>query len=483
MLMKVVASTSIILFMVMSAHADFSEDVATMRAEVAEARSKYAEHLSYRSAPDTLDAAFATHGVGWAKRYAVDWGRGGLYLAWDKAKSYYDRADKTLQDWDSAVRRGRYGSDEITPLLNAGMKAFRISDRNMLAWFDEYIAEQVERGKLLDSYHAANTAGNKELAKYYLELSNHTSDDATRPTFLEMGKMVVIRPVPEESGKLTSARDWAVNHTNHLAHLAIESGSRTDLRCAITEAERVLRNYPRPQTEELATLLQILNERLCFANRPITDLLDQAEKTLSGPLREALLSEAQDRLMGRMGHLAPILAANATDQAMRGKAVSDMLDLAKRITMLRDDYKNPASLPSGLLRSINGLKSAAGLLDLANSEDPSSQQIVDVINDATGTFPAPVSPTVPFAAPAGAVAAQLDRTREAWDHASGSLEGVADAIRGDAQGLVHAEAAAQKLEDALDPRAFLKDMTDGFINGVVSNLPFARSLIDFFRET
>lgn len=478
---KAIGCAGLFLLTVIPARADFSDDIAAMRAEVAKARGAHDARLSYRYAPGTLETAFDAHGVVWAKRYTVSWGQNGLYLAWGDAKSFHNRAERTLRDWDNAVRSGKYDAALVAPLLTEGMRAFRIVDRDMHGWFDEYISEKAESAKLLDLARAASLAGDHDLARYYRELAKHTHDDATRPSFREIGEIVVIPPVPPEGGGLTSPRIWAVDRANRLAQKAIESRSTADLRRALNEAQRVLRTYPGPQSKELATVLQILDERVSYAERPITDLLDQADKMEPGPLRNALLSEAQDRLMDRMGHLAPIIAAGAETEEDRRAAVSDMLELAKRITMLRDDLDNPISLPSGLLRSINGVKAAADLLDLANSDDPRAKEILDVINDAAGTSPSPVSPTAPFAAPAGAAAAQLGRTRKAWDHASEALQGVREAIGGDPNGLAQARAAAQRLKDALDPRAFVKDMTDGFIDGIVSNLPFARSLIGWFR--
>jgi hypothetical protein len=80
------------------------------------------------------------------------------------------------------------------------------------------------------------------------------------------------------------------------------------------------------------------------------------------------------------------------------------------------------------------------------------------------------------------VAAQLDETRAAFDRASDAMTGVADAIGGDPAGLDRALGAAADLETTLNPRNVARKLTDGFMDGLASNVPFARSVIGWLRE-
>ena len=62
------------------------------------------------------------------------------------------------------------------------------------------------------------------------------------------------------------------------------------------------------------------------------------------------------------------------------------------------------------------------------------------------------------------------------------MEGVSDAIDGDSEGLVRAQDAARGLEEVLSPKRFIESVTRGFVDGVVNNVPFARSLYDWLKK-
>ncbi|MEP3275673.1 MAG: hypothetical protein ABJN26_08165 [Stappiaceae bacterium] len=474
---------SICLFVlaVIPAQADIFDDIAAMRAEVKQAKSNHDLRLSYSAAPKTLEQAFASEGVVWAMRYTSPWGSW-LFLDWRRARGFHDQADNTLKKWDQALRTGAFDPAAVGPALAVGLQAFQVVDRDMQLWFDGYISRATTRAQLLDRAQSSLLAGNRELYDYYSKLAEDVRENVPHPLPEAMGAIVVFPAVPEAGQPIDSGRNWAFTLADRAAQRAITSGTPGDLRAALAEARSVLRRYPDPQSQELVQVLSLLEERARFAEAPVAAVLDQAQAMAPGPLRDALLDAAQDDLMDRIGHLAPLIAAGAETEADQEDAIMDMLTLAQRITKLRDDLEHPFDKPSGLLRSVNGLRAAAGLMNLASSDDPRAKDIMEVINDAAGTFPTLVTPTAPFAAPAGAVAAQLDQTRQAWDHASDAMQGVADAISGDANGVARAQQAAARLRTALSPRAFVRNMSDGFVDGLVSNVPFARSIVSWLRD-
>ncbi len=477
MIRALMVLSTIVMSVPLPGWADIFDDIGDMRAQVAAARAAHDAKLSYNAAPATLAVAFEAQGVDWAQRYLADWGSW-LFVDWDHANTFHDRADETLRAWQGALHAGPYDHALVSAALSEGMRAFHQVDGQMHGWFDAYIANQAEKARLLDRSHAAHLAGNQELADYYTDLANHVHDGATYPSPNEMGAIVVLPMVPDAEGRIVTGRDWAYDLANRSAEHAVTTGDPIALRRALTEARRVEARYPSDTAQELVQVLQLLEQRTEFQNNPIIPLLNQAEVLAPGPLRDALLDAAQWGLLDRMGHLAPLIATDADQD----QTLSDLATMAQRIVMLRDDLADPISPPSELLRSVNGLKAAAGLLELAQSDDPRAKDIMGVINDAAGTSPAILSPTAPFAAPAGIVTAQLDQTRQAWDHASDAMQGVADAIGGDVNGIARAEAAADRLRASLDPRAFARNMADGFVDGVVSNVPFARSIVAWLRE-
>src|SRR5690606_3770665 len=146
-----------------------------------------------------------------------------------------------------------------------------------------------------------------------------------------------------------------------------------------------LASYPDAASAAAAATMQLIGDRLRYADAPVSDLLAQAEALEAGPMRDALLDEAQDALHDRLGHLAPLLAAGAAEAAEEDRidAIDRFFAEAKRLAMLADDINDPFTAPSGLLRSISGLKAASGILGL-DGGGTAGKDALGAINDLAG---------------------------------------------------------------------------------------------------
>ncbi|MEP3274968.1 MAG: hypothetical protein ABJN26_12995 [Stappiaceae bacterium] len=466
--------------------ADVLEAIASLRTEIEKRKAAHDGKFGPKNSEQTMRAALGSGGVDWATRYAPDWSNW-VWVNWSHAKGFYATTQNSLRDWEGAARGGRVDEGKISDIVRQGRQAFLAIDQDMDRWFQNDLDNYVERALYLDKANAIGCC--EEAYKHLQKKAKEAFSDSIAPDYKDVADFAVMPPVPQAGQPVSDMRQRAFEVANARAEAAINAGDPVKMHRALQEAERVLRIYPSSDTENLAQVLALLNEQMRFAQAPVSELLDQASTQPPGDLRNALLAEAHEGLLDRMGYLAPIVAAR---DALRGdeeraSAVTRLLAEAQRFAQLTDDLENPGitrwSNPSTGLRAVNGFKAAAELLDAAgNGGDPRAKELLKIVNDAAGTFKTPLSPTAAFAVPASIVAAQLDQTRSAWDHASDALDGVADAIGGDPSGLQRSEAAAQRLERALDPEAFAKSMSAGFVDGITQNVPFGRSILSWLQS-
>ena len=364
------------------------------------------------------------------------------------------------------------------------MATLRHIDTEVVPWFEDDIGNAVERARWIDRAQEFACCGpnrNSALYDHYMARANTAFADSISPDYAALGRLALIAPVPTGGDGFADPAATMAGWLDDQVSRARRSGGPAAMRRVAGLAAAALAAWPDGAMAPAAATMLLLHDRLRFADEPVSGLLDRAEALEPGPLRDALLDAAQDALEERIGHLAPLLAADAAEgsEADRADAVDRLLAEAKRLAMLRDDFKDALSAPSGLMRSISGLKAASGLLALADG-DASAKEALGVINDLAGSFPA--SPTSPFAVPAGVVAGQLGETRRAWDLASDAITGIGDAIAGDPSGLRRAQDASRALNEVLSPRNFGRAMTGGLLEGVASSLPFVRSFVDWLTE-
>lgn len=464
-----------------AALADLRETIHDYEIEIAALESAHDEWLDYYAAPDALRQAFSGNGIGFSMMYVEAWGDQ-FYLNWNTAQGIYTKAKDRLSDWRYAVDSGRFDEAAVESMLAEGMQVLRRIDAQVDPWFRDDLRNSTERAYWLDQAHEVECC--ERIYYYYSELADRAYADSVSPDYSMVGRIQVFAAVPNEGGLFSDPRLETFARLASKSEAAVQSGDREAIRSVIGDAAAMLTYYPRPETAELRDVLTLLDDRMRFEDAPVAELLNQAQAMERGPLRDSVLRAAQYALSERLGHLAPLLAAGvaAGDDTARSSVLTRLAAEAKRLVMLRDDIKDPLSPPSGLLRAVSGFTAAAEFLDIANKGDATAAEALAVINDFGGTFKGMVAPTAPFAAPAGLVAAQLDETRAAFDLASEAMTGVGDAIGGDPAGLDRALRAATALEQTLDPRNLVRKMKDGFIDGLVSNVPFARSIIGWFKD-
>jgi hypothetical protein len=463
------------------AWADLPQRIAEFRAEVQTLKERMDAKYEYGVAGATMHKALQEAGAVFSLQYSSSWG-GWLYVDWSTARGFYSGAANQLDEWSRAIQTRGFDEPRVEGLLAAGMERFRVIDQQIDLWFLDDLKNAGERGYWLDRAQDAGCCG--DLYYYYRSLADRAYDDSISPEPHWIAQIVAIPPVPAEGAELVDDRRGQLASIAGQVDAATQSGVAAERRAALSAAVLAASLFPEDQMAEAADVLRLLGERVRYSETPVDALLEQAQDMEPGPLRDAVLKQAEDALLDRIGHLAPLLASasEAGTEAEKAATVSQLLAEAQRLVMLRDDLDDPISRPSGLLRAVAGLKAAAGLLDIAERGDAKAKDLLAVVTDLGGSFKLPVAPTAPFAAPAGVVAAQLEQTRAAYDHASDAMNGVAEAIGGDPAGLQKALQSARALQETLNPRALVAKLTDGFVDGLASNLPFVRSIIGWFKD-
>lgn len=368
-------------------------------------------------------------------------------------------------------------------MLSASMTAFRNIDQQVPDWFERDIARQVERARWFDPAHGTACCGHNQDSALYDYYRSRASDAANRvdgPDYQAIARIDVIAPVPPTGQNLPDAASTMLQRLDDELARARQSTDAAAIRRFAGLASATLSTFPDSVPATAAAAVRVIDERLRFAADPMIEIIEAVEMLEPGALRDAKLDELQDALNDRLGHLSPILAAGALtgNEADRVDAIDRFFAEAKRVAMLVDDLKDPFSAPSGLLRSISGLKAASGILAL-DDKGPVAKDALGVINDVAGSVNLPVSPTAPFAGAAGMFTSQIGETRRAWDLVGDVLTG---AFSGTVEGMRSAKAASTELEAVLSPRNFGKRMAAGFAEGVASNVPFLRGFVAWLTE-
>ncbi len=461
-----------------AATADINTTVDQLLADVKEMGRAHEARWGYNAAPKTLRRAFEQGGIGFSMRYIDSWS-GWLWIDWNETRGVYESTAWRLRQWRTAVNHGQADEQVTEEMLRAGVKRLHTLNARMQVWFEDDLKNEVERGLWLDRANAVGCCG--DAWYYYHDRADHAFDDSIAPSYSLIGNITFIPPVPSTGGaanlpapQLDSLEQSAID--------AIAAGDEAAIRGLLRDAEALLHFTDDARLQELSQMLRLIGDRLDYAQAPVTDLLNRAEAMEDGALRDAVLLHAQDALMDRAGHMAEMLASANASEADRESARTWILNNAKRLSQLADDAQFRFDQASGASRLFAGLSGASKALDAVERGDIKGKEAADILQDLGDSLPGVVSPFAPFSGPMGAVSAQLDSTRSGFELAAQAMDGVSDAIGGDASGLERAQAAAHQLEEVLDPKRIVANMTDGFVDGVVSNVPFARSIYDWLKS-
>lgn len=461
-----------------SASADINATVEELLAEVKALSTAHEARWGYNAAPGTLREAFELNGIGFSMGYVDSWS-GWLWLDWKETRGVFDSSTRRLVEWRSAVNHGQADEASTEVMLRVGVARLKALNTRMQFWFEDDLKNEVERGQWLDLAHAVGCC--ERPWYYYHERADQSFDDSIAPNYSLIGRMALIPTVPQD-GSVPLLPEPALDGLTQSAADAIAKGDQAAIRGLIRDAEALLHISDDPALMELSQVLRLTGDRLAYADAPVTDLLDQAQEMEEGPLRDAVLQNAQDALLDRAAHMAEMLAGSKIDQEERESARTWVAANAKRLSQLLDDAQGRFDDPSAASRLFAGLSAASQALDAGARGDITGSETAQILQDIGDALPSAVSPVAPFAGPMGAVAAQLDSTRSGFELAAEALDGVSDAIGGDASGLDRAQVAAQRLEEVLSPKRIVANMTDGFIKGVVNTVPFARSIYDWLKS-
>ncbi len=475
---RIIGAALLVICSAGSATADINTTVEGLLADVKQLSQAHEARWGYNAAPETLGQAFEAAGIGFSMRYVDSWS-GWLWLDWKDATGVFGSTSQRLRDWRGAVNRGQADEAQTEAMLRAGVARLHALNARMQIWFEDDLKNEIERGRWLDLADAVDCCD--EPWTYYHTRADQSFDDSISPNYWLIGRIALIPPVPED-GAVPDLASPNLDALNQSVAEAIAEGDAAAIRGLIRDAEALLHFSDDPRLLELAQILRLTRDRLAYADAPVTDLLDRAQDLEQGSLRDAVLQEAQDALLDRAAHMAEVLAGSEVSQDQRESARSWILANAKRLSQLVDDAQGRFDKSSAASRLFAGLSAASQALDAGERGSITGTQAAQILQDLADSLPAVVSPIAPFSGPMGAVSAQLDSTRSGFELAAQALDGVSDAIGGDESGLERAQTAARQLEDVLNPKRIVKNMTDGFVSGVVNNVPFARSIYEWLKS-
>lgn len=460
-----------------STGANAVDRIEQMRLEIGEMRAAHDAKLNHDIAPVLMLEAMQSGGVGWAQRYSEPWG-GWRYVDWSRLNGVYDNADHTLSSWDWAIRQGTVGEDEALRVLEPSFAALRALDAKVGPWFDEQLVHTINRARLLDLAYAAECCNATH--QYWAAQAEHEANLAASivdENFI--GHLRLFPDVPEPGAAPVNPMDQQLDRLREELEASADQANPAARIELLRRARVLFIANPSDKARELVTTLELLIDRYRFAAAPVEELLNRIESEEPGPVRDALLREAQSAYMDRLATLAPVLASEAANGTAdeRQSTATKMLDYARRLTMFRDDLDEWSSPPSGLLKSLSALKTVTDLLDINENGNATASEMMTLINDA-GTLVQTswVAPTGGFSIPAGIATAQIDHTAKAWDEASTALDAVADVISGKPGAMERAKAASRRLQKLLSPRAYLSAIKDSLLPSYASNIPFLRAL-------
>lgn len=479
--MKILRTLTVVAMLATPATAS-DEALGTVDGHIAEVTADY-ESLNrlydYDPAPATLDAAFQAGGVGWARRYAGPWG-GWIFVDWDRARRFHRANLRALTDWRRAIAAGRVRAEPALSILAAGMEGHRAVHDALTVWFRDDVENSVERARWLDRMQAAGCCGDAYEA--YKRLADQAFADSISGDYLAIGNLRVFPPVPQGDEAVQDMRALAMDS---LARRYGTVGTdRARARRIAVEAALLARAFPgEAERAGAADLLELLATFESFSQRPVAALLERA-KDAEPEIREAVLADAQERLLERVGVVAPLAAASA----VAGREAEDdgrhplvaFADGARVLARLAQDVTDPMGVSSGPLRAASGLTAAAQLVAAAGGDRPDAREIVATLNNAATALSRDVPLTAAFAAPSGAVGAHLDNVASAFADATAAMDGVAAAIGGDPGGLDRARAAAERLDRTLSPKTLVASMAAGAARAIAENVPFGTELLALF---
>ncbi|MCF6326638.1 MAG: hypothetical protein L3J21_05025 [Devosiaceae bacterium] len=450
----------------------YQAEIKTMEA-VQEAR------WGSRTARATLQKAFEAGQVGWAQYYLTSWS-GWLWLDWNDTEEVYSLAHRRLFDWYFAVADGQADAAQVEAMLERGMLRLRLLHSRMPIWFEDDLKHSVERARWLDRAREVADCC-RELQLYYWDLADMASEDSIAPDYRMIGRIEIFPAVPEGGG-VPALPELDQSDLEQRAAEAFAAGDAAVIRGQIREAEVLLMLSDDPAMIELAQVLRLLRERLDYAAAPVGGLLTQAMGLPEGQLRDAVFLQVQDELLDRLGYFSEILANSATSPQDRESMRSSLLSNAKRLAQLADDSRFKFQSASGASRLFAALSATSNALDAGGNGDLNGSELARILQDVGDSFPGAISPISPFSGPMGAVSAQLNDVRSGFKLASKALDGVTAAMGGDPGGVERAQVAARELREVLSPKRFVQSISRGFVEGVVNNVPFARSLYDWVNS-
>ncbi|MBF9045210.1 hypothetical protein HKCCE4037_17845 [Rhodobacterales bacterium HKCCE4037] len=421
---------------------------------------------------ETLAAAFERHG---SSDYYLDAWSGWIFVDFSNSRGWYSASDRNLRSWNYAVDRGDITQAEalavLEPAMDRALQIIELHDAALARLTDAY----GQRGALLDQAFAVGCCN----ATYYhfQEAAAAAMARGTLPdAFFRM-----VTPIPEYGAELAQPSEAADEILRRLAERDADDTPLWRDRNALSSFLIDLRAAGVPEEDPLYLTLAQAAERARLADLAPEQLLAEAlELAEDSDVRSLLLAEAEGALEEQAAQMLYELAYHATaSDEVDHDSLARAAELAIGLEFLRRRAEDPTSIapPGTGVRLYHAARAGLELIE-ATGEAPEAHEWRRLTNDlARATQGEGVPVTAAFALPAGAVAGQVQVASDGFHTAAEALNGVADAIGGDPDGLNRALAAAERLQEQLNPSNFIRSMVSGAAEGFVSIVPGGREIL------
>jgi len=233
--------------------------------------------------------------------------------------------------------------------------------------------------------------------------------------------------------------------------------------------------------QNIAAALQLLVERQELRDNPELARAIATLEQSSDPAAEASAWQTfTAHITARAAHLAAPIAGNDYDQM----TAAQMFRNVRYASTLNDDLRNaPGALSnSNISRVTSALARLQGIAALAgNPKDKTARQLMEGIRNITTTSGIKPKLTGVFEIPAAIATAMLDQTIKAVTISAGSLQEVANTIKGDRTATGRAIANSRRLNSVLSAAGYGRAVIRSVGEAVLNRIPFARTMFNWVK--
>ncbi|WP_071675144.1 hypothetical protein [Nioella nitratireducens] len=276
--------------------------VAAVRAELAGLSERISPSLAPARIRVRLSHSFSVHDIAFSERYLDNWSTL-LQDRWSQYDLFYATQAEVLNDWSLAVATGAVTQTEAETVLSQALERVQTVAAAMPGWQDDDVSRLTDRAAWTDMAQEVGCCD----ALYYHALDEADSvwaaSDSPDPSAIAALQLVPTPNIPglPDSHPAASAYSWLAARAQGLEQQG--DGAAADRRALVVEAELLVRLFGLPDGVTLPVGLDRIASEECLSAQPVAPLLRLAALTEQGPLRDQLMTRAQNRLEAQAAFL------------------------------------------------------------------------------------------------------------------------------------------------------------------------------------